>query len=302
MTRTTFWTIRGRALLLAIVLVSTAPAATILADLDRDGNGIAGPTDFACTVGCANNATSVSVSFNGGFPPPSIPVVPPGFPTNSEIAGKAFADLKTGVMRGRAHAASFGHNEQHEIRFVSSIRETIDITVPVGLPAAERFVTFIGEVHGNATATNRALSEVLYILDVNGLRASASTHQSTGWDVLSGDGNPRIVLEPLGLGYRFRVTRAIPNSGVMVIETQLEGTAWAEGRLDTGVGIADAHAEDTAFLSMILPAGATYTSQSGVFLTQPFDAVPEPGTWLLMLSGIGLVSLVRRRRSSVARR
>ena len=42
-------------------------------------------------------------------------------------------------MRGNSFAASYGHNEQHQMRFVSLLRETIDIDVPPGLPAAEGY-------------------------------------------------------------------------------------------------------------------------------------------------------------------
>jgi hypothetical protein len=295
MSRMTRWEIRGTGLLLAVVFAEAVTAAQIIAKLDRDGNGIAGPSETACTVGCESDATQVSVSFNGVFPPPNIPVVPPGFPVNSQIIGSAFADLTTGVMRGEAFAASFGHFERHSMRFVSVIRETIDITLPPGLPAAERVVTFVGEVHGNATASNVASSEILDSLDVNGLRVSAETEENSGWDVIDGEGNPAILIQALATGYRFHVTRAVPASGVMSIETQLEGTGFAEGRVEFGVGVAHAHAADTAFLSMILPPSATYTSESGVFLTQqPFAPVPEPGTWLLVLTGIGVAIKSRR--------
>ena len=89
------------------------------------------------------------------------------------------------------------------------------------------------------------------------------------------------------------MTLPIPTSGVIGIESQLEGAAWAEGRLDRGVGIATMNAHDTAFLTMLLPAGATFTSTSGVFLTSP---IPEPQTWALMLAGIGLVAGRKRLR------
>jgi hypothetical protein len=51
---------------------------------------------------------------------------------------------------------------------------------------------------------------------------------------------------------------------------------------------------NTAAFQMSLPGNVTYTSASGVFLS----AVPEPGTWALMLAGMGSVLLLARRRAA----
>jgi hypothetical protein len=286
-------------LLTAVLTVAPACASSITAALERDGVATSGPAEHACTF-CPNQDTSVSVSFSqSNFPVPDIPLTLPGFPAHSQIAGSAFVDLSTGVMRGDAFASASGHNEQHQMRFISRMEETIDINLPLGLPAAERVVEFVGIVHGKGTATNRGMGTIGYILDIHGLRFTASASNLGGWEVNSGENNSAIQITPLAIGYQVRITRAIPNSGVMLIQTQLDGTAWAEGRLDTGVGIANAHALDTALLQMILPQGATYTSSSGVFLTEPYapTSVPEPQTWSLMLAGIGMIARLRRGRA-----
>lgn len=145
-------------------LTCSLPAAAfnILADIDREGNGATGPSQNACTF-CPDKSTTVSVHHVQGFPPPADPVSPPGMPINSEIVGNARVSLASGEMRGRAHAASFGNLERHEIRFATLLEEGIDVTLPVGLPAAERFVTFIGSVHASLAADGLASARSISI-------------------------------------------------------------------------------------------------------------------------------------------
>jgi hypothetical protein len=174
----------------------SAPAASafdVIAKLERDANANSGPSESACTF-CPNTSTQLSVHFNGGFPPPAAPVAQPA---NTQIVGDAFADLATGVMRGNSFAASYGHNEQHQMRFVSLLRETIDIDLPPGLPVAQRVVTFVGQVTAFANATNRATASAIYSLSVHGVRVAASRHHVDGWAVIDGNDDPAIDITPV---------------------------------------------------------------------------------------------------------
>ena len=282
------------AALAAMLAPVPAGAFTILAKLDRDGNGAAGPSDRACTFR-VNQSTQVSTQFNGGFTVSNPIVDPVVLPPNSQIIGKASADLATGLMRGEAFAASYGINELHSMRFVSLIEEFIEFDFPIGLLPSQRVVKLIGEVHATGTATGVGSGKALYSLEVDAIRAAAALDNDDGWDVLDGENDSAIAIDTLANGFRFTITIVNPSSGDIFLATQLEGTATARGTLAQGPAIANADASNTASLTMILPAGTTYESTSGVFLTQVPTAAPEPLTWTLTLAGIGVLAATRRR-------
>ena len=58
---------------------------------------------------------------------------------------------------------------------------------------------------------------------------------------------------------------------------------------------------NTAKFALILPAGVSFTSDSGVFLAggAPVGGVPEPASWALMVAGFGIVGTAARRRRRV---
>jgi PEP-CTERM motif len=53
---------------------------------------------------------------------------------------------------------------------------------------------------------------------------------------------------------------------------------------------------NTGQISLTLPAGDSFTSNSGVFLTQSESAAPEPGSLMLMGLGIAALGWIRHRR------
>jgi len=57
---------------------------------------------------------------------------------------------------------------------------------------------------------------------------------------------------------------------------------------------------NTGKLQFVLPTGTTFTSDSGVFLSQAGGAVPEPQIWAMLTIGFGLVGAAFRRRRRVA--
>jgi hypothetical protein len=57
---------------------------------------------------------------------------------------------------------------------------------------------------------------------------------------------------------------------------------------------------NTGKLHFVLPTNTSFTSDSGVFLTQAGGAVPEPQTWAMLTLGFALVGTVFRRRRALA--
>jgi len=144
-----------------------------------------------------------------------------------------------------------------------------DTSRPFGLGAAAFYATF---GYGTGTSIAATLGSIRY-------------NSSNGADDTSGTFNF------LQVGNEFVGTIIVPPSRNYF---DLTMSLYAHGSYG---GVAEY--SDTASIGLLLPAGVTFTSGSGVFLSEREPApLPEPGVWQSMIVGFGLIgALLRLRRT-----
>lgn len=65
---------------------------------------------------------------------------------------------------------------------------------------------------------------------MNGVRAAAAGSDDEPWRAIDGTTHPRIAIFSAADGMRFEIRLPVPSDGEFFIESQLEGSARAEGR------------------------------------------------------------------------
>lgn len=286
------WTFPLRTLVAGLVLcaglVSAVPADAyyILARVEPDGAGIFGPTDVAGQG--LGSEKEVSISHNQGFPPNA-----------SELAATARVNLLNGTVRGSAHVAS-SHPQQHTIRFSALLEEQLQINFPFSLPVEERIVIVKAGFHAGWGYTDLADASARGVFQL--IANSKLLGVGYGTDEPGSGYNPKFAPDPNVTGELasggYNITYRVPFTGTsraLNLSLSLDGTVFARGRLNDP-NSADINAMNTGTIQLVLPAGTTFSSTSGVFLSQP---IPEPGTATLLAAG--LAGLAVRRRRAVRR-
>jgi PEP-CTERM motif len=113
----------------------------------------------------------------------------------------------------------------------------------------------------------------------SGAGISPVTGGTGGWNSFSFTNNTQT-------GFDFTGTLTVTNGEVVPIQFLQQ--------IECGNGTICDYS-NTAQMSLVLPSDVTYTSASGVFLTQNPSAVPEPGSLLLMGLGMAAIGWVRVR-------
>jgi PEP-CTERM motif len=240
---------------------------------------IAPNPDFVCQ-GASSGTVSASYNLTASSSSASLQSARLSQPAYlGKSVGSTYADLATGKLGGTSQAdwargastrASFSDLLTFNITGAGPATVT-NITVSLVFDRDLSLNTAQGDLRfGNAFATATSGKQVVNSSTQGGWVTGVWASKSPGLSVFTGI---------------YALVGATPSLG---LRTYLStDTGWATG----------SSYDNTAAFEMTLPAGVSYSSSSGVFLS----AVPEPETYALLLAGLSVVGFMAcRRRHGVA--
>ena len=264
-------------------------------------------TYTACNQACgtSNNGTpGSSPAATSAFSQGTLSDVDQGGPSSG--GGLARADLATGQLGAASdgtYRSAFGGGTGITTRSFATFNDTLQFAVSGASGASLTNIGVDLVLHGQMLQTNvntggsarsylnfgGATFDGTYGIDFYHPQPAIIRANASGWQSYA------ISQLPDGISF----------SGVY----QLQGAASSVNVgefLDVSCGNGtNCDFSHTAQFSFALPTSVTFTSASGVFLTQTGGgggggAVPEPASWALMISGFGLAGATLRRRRALA--
>ena len=216
-----------------------------------------------------SNLTTITATSSAG-PASSLPL-------NSS---NAIASLESASIRG-AVAVSSVDGKQADGSFGGEIRDYLTFDLPDGMDTAT--ITAVFDIGGNLSAS-RDLSTgglLLQSWDINGTLKFGGTNASENGILLSQPDFESMFARQLTA--EWLVSDGVP----VFVSAKLSATL----RANAGGMLFDFNAADANQISLIMPAGTSFESASGAFLT----AVPLPASvWLLVTGAAGLLHYRRR--------
>lgn len=217
--------------------------------------------------------------------------------TNGPNTAAAYVDLATGKMGASASATGLGNSNRYApgngyAEGIASFSEGLTFTTTDPDASTPSIINYEITVHNLLSGTGG--------WDVNGDLRSSPTAASSFWITSSTIFDKTSDVTYSYLSPDMSVIRGtasfIGSKWEPTLYLRLMASARADGPGEFSAG--SANLMNTATVRFELPKNVTMTSASGKFLSAASNsAVPEPGTWLTMLLGFGVIGVALRRRT-----
>jgi len=246
----------------------------------------------ALALVCSSSATaaSVVVEISGGGGPQIFEVGSNGRAELSrslpEATASGYADLRTGKLGAGAFTTGVATDAS------ASFRDRLLVTIPGATAETLTPISFGIKLDGIRGGSERNLTQMYigYQFGTEGSNLGAYLYHTAGTQSGNSLESTCAISTVTEFGLRGTCAYFLKGSeAVVLINAVLRVQATNPG----GIGIAYSDYTNTSALSLRLPEGVTFVSESGFFGTAA--SVPEPGTWAMMVLGFGAIGAVRRR-------
>ena len=197
----------------------------------------------------------------------------PGVFAYSASADIGLQELKVFGSLSNSTANAIGNGEVVLLQVRSEVRDVLTLTSVLSDPYT---VTFALDVDGSVSGSGSAIANAVLAFGVLG----GSRANDTG-AYLSGP-----------ISDTLSVSRTV--SGPSVDMAFAAALNFAVFSVDPGSTVTGA-LDNTATMRLILPAGVRLESSGSGSFGVPIPAIPEPGTWALLLAGLGVLGRAQRR-------